>query len=671
MPLSRSHPQPHRFRNYEPEAARLTGCKRLYPPRTDYPPYKRPRTEFPPFKYPPTSLPRTSVPRTGLPWTNPKLSSVQPREAPKFPQATSLPRGWLRCPCNGEAIDHIIPSKVPLSESFDSLVESELRYPVPTSFLLGTGKVEIGVIIDLTSSLYYQQSYCSKIGIQHVKIPCGGKHSIPDGESVNKFVFDVLRLEGRTDKYILVHCSDGYNDTGYMIVHYLMRSRCFSTSVTEALQIFAKARPPGIFRQSYIDALYDFYHENKPETVICPSVPEWRSRPYLLDLNAEPTEEEEEEEDDDVVVSTVIEEGEIGRVMKNDDVLGDTIPDEQQTLLREVCYGLLKIDKEANRNSLFPGPHPVSLSRKNLHLLGKRFFYTTWKAVGTRYMMLLTWDGCYLIDRYFNFRRVQMKFPTNQTIDGLHKKTHNFTLIDGEMVIDTMPHTGKQERRYLAYDLMAINNESIIDLPFHERLRKLEKEVIEPRNQERSSAPPQNYQFDMEPFRVRRKEYWPLSRASKLVDDLIPKLSHPSDGLIFQGWDDQYASHNHGGLLKWQSKHTTIFLFEVDKEGRQLLFLTEQGQKHLMEGDRVVFDSPEDALKYSGKIIECSWISKKVWSFLSSRSDQWNPNAVKNYLKVIKSIKNSITRDLLVNEVTKIVSEASYTDRQKDKSPKD
>lgn len=49
--------------------------------------------------------------------------------------------------------------------------------------------------------------------------------------------------------------------------------------------------------------------------------------------------------------------------------------------------------------------------RDNLQLLRQRYYYATWKADGTRYMMLITMDGCYLIDRNFSFRRVQMRFP--------------------------------------------------------------------------------------------------------------------------------------------------------------------------------------------------------------------------------------------------------------------
>jgi len=53
----------------------------------------------------------------------------------------------------------------------------------------------------------------------------------------------------------------------------------------------------------------------------------------------------------------------------------------------------------------------VLVCRDNLQLLRQRYYYATWKADGTRYMMLITMDGCYLIDRNFNCRRVQMRFP--------------------------------------------------------------------------------------------------------------------------------------------------------------------------------------------------------------------------------------------------------------------
>lgn len=49
---------------------------------------------------------------------------------------------------------------------------------------------------------------------------------------------------------------------------------------------------------------------------------------------------------------------------------------------------------------------------------------------------------------------------------GLAEKTHHFTLLDGEMVIDTLPDTQKQERRYLIYDMIALNQLSVIEVGF-------------------------------------------------------------------------------------------------------------------------------------------------------------------------------------------------------------
>lgn len=108
-----------------------------------------------------------------------------------------------------------------------------------------------------------------------------------------------------------------------MIVHYLMRSgpmnvtqvsfhlfRCICAlhfmylvrvknlilwCFSQALKIFSDARPPGIYKPDYIDALYTFYHEIKPESVICPSTPEWK-RSTELDLNGEAVPDDDDDD---------------------------------------------------------------------------------------------------------------------------------------------------------------------------------------------------------------------------------------------------------------------------------------------------------------------------------------------------------------------------------------
>lgn len=46
-----------------------------------------------------------------------------------------------------------------------------------------------------------------------------------------------------------------------------------------------------------------------------------------------------------------------------------------------------------------------------MQLLRQKYYYATWKADGTRYMMMISREGVYLIDRNFRFRRVQLRFP--------------------------------------------------------------------------------------------------------------------------------------------------------------------------------------------------------------------------------------------------------------------
>lgn len=262
-----------------------------------------------------------------------------------------------------------------------------------------------------------------------------------------------------------------------------------------------------------------------------------------------------------------------------------------------------------------------------------------------------------------------MRFPC-RTSDAAAEKyqSHHFTLLDGEMIIDTLPDSQKQERRYLIYDMITINHVSIVERPFCERWKLLEKEVIEPRNQERYTAQNRNlhYRYEMEPFRVRRKDFWLLSAVTKVLREFIPKLSHAADGLIFQGWDDPYIPRTHEGLLKWKyaDMNSVDFLFEISEDGRHQLILHERGKKKLMEGNKVAFRDGSDPKTYSGKIIECSWDSEEQeWVTMRIRADKNTPNEFNTYKKVLRSIRDNITEEVLLSEIYEIIRLPMYADR--------
>ena len=67
----------------------------------------------------------------------------------------------------------------------------------------------------------------------------------------------------------------------------------------------------------------------------------------------------------------------------------------------------------------------------------------------------------------------------------------------------------------------------------------MEDRVLKMRHAERTesekhSGYPVHYQYQSELVSIRRKGFFPLWQAKSLLLDLIPTLSHESDGLIFQ-----------------------------------------------------------------------------------------------------------------------------------------
>lgn len=264
-----------------------------------------------------------------------------------------LPHGWLDCPKFGKEIGFIVPSKVPLDESYNDCIIPGKRYAFRQVYhLLRVKNIKLGMIVDLTNTdRYYSSSDFKKEGIKYLKIRCQGRDAVPDNEAVNVFVFEVAQFicnqnERQPRKHVLVHCTHGHNRTGFMIVHYLMRTQQASC-VTEAIQRFADVRPPGIYKQDYIDALYAFYHETRSDLIICPPTPEWK-RSSDFDLNGEAL----PEDDDGVPYASTNEKQENVLVLTNDDVLGDKIPDQQEFQLQRFCCDILKTGQARDRKSV-------------------------------------------------------------------------------------------------------------------------------------------------------------------------------------------------------------------------------------------------------------------------------------------------------------------------------
>lgn len=99
------------------------------------------------------------------------------------------------------------------------------------------------------------------------------------------------------------------------------------------------------------------------------------------------------------------------------------------------------------------------------------------------------------------------------------------------MVIDKVD--GEDIPRYLAYDIIKFEGQDVGKMPFYPtRLQCLELEIIKPRY---AAMEQTLINKTMEPFSVRKKDFWPITQAYSLLGEKFAKsLSHEPDGLIFQ-----------------------------------------------------------------------------------------------------------------------------------------
>lgn len=142
--------------------------------------------------------------------------------------------------------------------------------------------------------------------------------------------------------------------------------------------------------------------------------------------------------------------------------------------LQETIQKMCKFDGNG-----FPGSQPVSMDMKNIQKLAEKAYRVSWKADGTRYMMLILKENeVYFFDRDNSCFQVSgIRFPCRDDLN-----THIYdTLIDGEMVIDKV--NGQSIPRYLVYDVVYYNGTSYMEYEFYSeplfsRLKCIKENII-------------------------------------------------------------------------------------------------------------------------------------------------------------------------------------------------
>ena len=197
--------------------------------------------------------------------------------------ALALPSRWLNCPRKANTlIDKFLPFKVPLSGKFDARVPIECRFSMSMlieSVRRSYGSVRLGLIIDLTNTNRFYDAEAEvkqPHGIKHVKMSCRGHGETPTLEQTRLFNECVETFVRQHPLDIIgVHCTHGFNRTGFLICSYLVEKLDYSIDM--AVRLFADARPPGIYKPDYLDELYKRYAADDPSMprLIAPPYPDW------------------------------------------------------------------------------------------------------------------------------------------------------------------------------------------------------------------------------------------------------------------------------------------------------------------------------------------------------------------------------------------------------------
>ncbi|XP_035295826.1 mRNA-capping enzyme isoform X4 [Cricetulus griseus] len=472
-----------------------------------------------------------------------------------------IPPRWLNCPRRGQPVaGRFLPLKTMLGPRYDSQVAEENRFhPSMLSNYLKSLKVKMSLLVDLTNtSRFYDRNDIEKEGIKYIKLQCKGHGECPTTENTETFIRLCERFNERSPPELIgVHCTHGFNRTGFLICAFLVEK--MDWSIEAAVATFAQARPPGIYKGDYLKELFRRYGDIE-EAPPPPVLPDW-----CFEDDDEDDEDEDGKKDSEPGSSASFgkrrkERLKLGAIfLEGITVKGVTQVTTQPKLgeVQQKCHQFCGWE-----GSGFPGAQPVSMDKQNIRLLEQKPYKVSWKADGTRYMMLI--DGTnevFMIDRDNSvFHVSNLEFPFRKDL-RMHLSN---TLLDGEMIIDKV--NGQAVPRYLIYDIIKFNAQPVGDCDFNIRLQCIEREIISPRHEKMKTGLIDKTQ---EPFSVRPKQFFDINISRKLLEGNFAKeVSHEMDGLIFQPIG-KYKPGRCDDILKWKppSLNSVDFRLKITRMG--------------------------------------------------------------------------------------------------------
>ncbi|GAP90059.1 putative mRNA-capping enzyme subunit alpha [Rosellinia necatrix] len=345
------------------------------------------------------------------------------------------------------------------------------------------------------------------------------------------------------------------------------------------------------------------------------------------------------------------------------------------TMRREVASLL------GRSSNSFPGAQPVSFARKHIDELLREDYYVCEKSDGMRYLLYITDDEegrevHYLIDRkndYWFIDRGNLHFP----LPTDRMKFHTGTVLDGELVMDTLSD-GRKEPRYLVFDCLALDSQILMNRELGKRLGYFQEQVFKPYRRLLDEFPVER---GYQPFFVDQKSMQFAYGIEMMFKDVIRNLRHGNDGLIFTCFKSEYKPGTDPHILKWKDadENTVDFVWKltfpqvepdeweraegitgqfIDYEATPSveLFAHHGGgwptgyhhyaNMHLEDSEWEILKGLGDPL--DERIVEAYMDSQKRWRFHRFRDDKTDGNHISVVNNVIESIRDGVTKEDLL-----------------------
>lgn len=330
----------------------------------------------------------------------------------------------------------------------------------------------------------------------------------------------------------------------------------------------------------------------------------------------------------------------------------------------------------------FPGAQPVSFAARHIEELQQRDYYVCEKSDGMRCLMYLTRETngnevVYLIDRKNDYYHVKdLHFP----LPGSELEFHIGTMVDGELVIDNQEN-GERVMRYLVFDCLVLDHQSLIKRTLDKRLAYFREKVYIPYRDLYKKYPDEVQYL---PFQLQFKDMHFGYGVEMMFRDVLPKLPHGNDGLIFTCRTSPYQFGTDNMILKWKDRRDNSIDFKMtmnfpkvtpdadDPNQEQYLDYTVKPEfcLHVHQGgddyshfaELIVDDAQWEKLKalnepLEERIVECCLDDNKRWRLLRFRDDKRDANHSSTVTSVLQSIRDSVSKEDLIH-ASKSIREA-------------